>query len=204
MSEIQSLVSKSKKVALFFLRRFTGLQSRYYDCCPRSCCAFTGDHSDAESCPCGVSRYISLNERRIPRKQFCYLPLIPRLLIFYSNPLQSKLYQTYPTSLFDSQDQRQGWCDCWDDTLFREHVNSFRDPRHLILGFSMDDVQVVRQKTHDIWPLLLIQLNLPPKLRYKKRNLILLGVIPGPKQPSDFESFFQPMLEEFKRLEQGV
>ena len=205
MPEMPSpLVSKSKRAALFFLRHFTGLQPRYYDCCPRSCCAFTGDHSDAENCPCGVSRYISLNEKQISRKQFCYLPLISRLLIFYSNSLQSKLYQTYPMSLFDSQHQQGGWHDCWDGTLFREHVNSFQEPRHLVFGFFTDGVQVVRQKTHDIWPLLLIQLNLPPKVRYKKRNLILLGIIPGPKQPSDFESFFQPMLDEFKRLEQGV
>ena len=35
MPEMPSpLVSKSKRAALFFLRHFTGLQPRYYDCCP--------------------------------------------------------------------------------------------------------------------------------------------------------------------------
>jgi hypothetical protein len=34
--------------------------------------------------------------------------------------------------------------------------------------------------------------------------MILLGIIPGPKSPQDFESFLRPMLDEFNRLEKGI
>jgi len=68
----------------------------------------------------------------------------------------------------------------------------------------MDGVQVVRQKTHDVWPILLIQNNLPPDMRYKKDNLITVGIIPGPKQSYDFESFLHPLIDQFKRWKRGV
>jgi Transposase family tnp2 len=200
------LVSKSKKMAIRFLRQFTGLQPKYFDCCPQSCCAFTGDLSDNDICPCGISRYIvipAINRRQVaqPRKQFYYLPLIPRLLLYYSNATRSQLYQTYPASLLGNQ--FPGYRDCWDGSLYMEHMKN-RDPRHLVLIFFTDGVQAVRQKTHSVWPLMLIQPNLPPDIRYKKENLILVGIIPGPKHPSNLTSFLQPLIDEFKRLEQGV
>ena len=34
--------------------------------------------------------------------------------------------------------------------------------------------------------------------------MIVLGIIPGPRHPTDLASFFEPMLAEFKRLNDGV
>jgi hypothetical protein len=47
-------------------------------------------------------------------------------------------------------------------------------------------------------------MNLPPEIRYKKANLLCLGTIPGPKQPYGFESFLHPMLNELRRLKEGI
>ena len=55
-----------------------------------------------------------------------------------------------------------------------------------------------------MWPLLLINLNIPPSERFKEEHLILLGVIPGPNGPKDMNSFLHPMINEFKVLKEGV
>lgn len=53
-------------------------------------------------------------------------------------------------------------------------------------------------------PLLLLNLSLPIDQRVKRDNIILLGHIPGPKQPLDLDSFLRPMIEEFRLLNDGI
>jgi hypothetical protein len=146
-----SLIHTSKKSAFRILREFTGLQPKYFDCCVHSCYAFTGRISSLPKCPCGESRYTINRNPSVttqqPRKQFCYLPLIPRLLLYYSDRARSKIFQTYPRTVLDAEGD--GYKDSWSGSLFREHMKD-KDQRHLVFTFSMDGVQVVRQKTHDI------------------------------------------------------
>ena len=74
-----------------------------------------------------------------------------------------------------------GLRDFWDGALFKElkEKGLFRDYRDLGFVFSTDGVQLFKIRKFDIWPLLLINLNLPPNERVKKWNLILCGTIPG-------------------------
>ena len=51
---------------------------------------------------------------------------------------------------------------------------------------------------------LIIQ-NLPRRLRYQKENIVLVGVIPGPKEPKhSINSFLRQLVEELKEFWQGV
>ncbi|KAJ7159302.1 hypothetical protein C8R43DRAFT_881989, partial [Mycena crocata] len=71
-----------------------------YDCCPNSCCCYTGAYADLESCPfdCGEPRRNSAGR---PRSTFQYLPLIPRLVnLFQNNAMADKLdYRANYTSV---------------------------------------------------------------------------------------------------------
>lgn len=49
-----------------------------------------------------------------------------------------------------------------------------------------------------------MNLNMPPALRFKKRNMLLVGFIPGPNNPKDLESFLFPLVQEFLELQRGV
>jgi hypothetical protein len=49
-----------------------------------------------------------------------------------------------------------------------------------------------------------INLNLPPSIRFKRRNILLVGFTPGPNNPKEIDSFLWPLVEEFKKLERGV
>src|SRR6516165_3761339 len=69
--------------------------------------------------------------------------------------------------------------------------------------FSTDGVKLFNRGHFSVWPLLLVNLNLPPSVRFKEEKLILVGVIPGPRQPKDMNSFFRPLIDEFKILGSG-
>ena len=48
-------------------------------------------------------------------------------------------------------------------------------------------------------------MNLPRHLRYKRKNLILIGIIPGPSEPAhDINTILQPLVAELKDLWQGI
>ena len=46
--------------------------------------------------------------------------------------------------------------------------------------------------------------NLPPEERFKSENIILLGIIPGPSEPTDIDSFLCPLVDELMGLQHAV
>ncbi|KAJ7719690.1 hypothetical protein DFH07DRAFT_1067838 [Mycena maculata] len=61
------------------------VQPDWYNCCPNSCLAYTGHYADlTHCCFCAEPCFTPTNK---PRRLFCYLPVIPRLQAFFSNPL---------------------------------------------------------------------------------------------------------------------
>jgi hypothetical protein len=54
------------------------------------------------------------------------------------------------------------------------------------------------------WPILIINYNLHPRIRNRLKNVLCVGVIPGPKQCKDLNSFLVPLLNELLELEAGV
>ncbi|KIJ42791.1 hypothetical protein M422DRAFT_135101, partial [Sphaerobolus stellatus SS14] len=52
--------------------------------------------------------------------------------------------------------------------------------------------------------LIAVNLNLPPDIHCHVEEVFCLGVIPGPKQPKDFDSFLWPLFQEANELAMGV
>jgi hypothetical protein len=80
----------------------------------------------------------------------------------------------------------------------------FSDPRDIALGLSTDGFGPFKHRTKTAWPIILFNYNLPPEERFLKRNIISIGVIPGPKKPCDIDSFFWPLVQELVQLAIGV
>jgi hypothetical protein len=75
------------------------------------------------------------------------------------------------------------------------------------MGFSLstDGVKVFKTRSaFNIWPLMLVNLNLPPSVRYRRKNLLMVGFIPGPRNPKHLNSYLQPLIAEFIQLQQGI
>jgi hypothetical protein len=74
----------------------------------------------------------------------------------------------------------------------------------IALGLSTDGFGPFKHRTKTAWPVILFNYNLPPKERFLKKNIISVGVIPGPKKPGDLDSFLWLLVQELLQLELGV
>jgi hypothetical protein len=80
----------------------------------------------------------------------------------------------------------------------------FTSPRDIALQLCYDGFQVTKRKHHSTTPVIAINLNLPPEIRYHKESILLMAVIPGPKSYSNVDSFLQPLVDELLDLQEGV
>lgn len=187
------------------------------DCCVNSCMAFVKGPAEntleLDSCKyCGEMRYewygTSTGRRRRSRKTFLYNPLIPRLQVQYANKTRAATLQNYPLSLTTSPRPANDHAlqDFWDGSHYAtlKDKGLFDDNRTVAFQFSTDGVSLVRQKNFSLWPIILINYNLPPAERVKTRNIILLGFVPGPTHPKDIDSFLAPLVNKMLSLRHGV
>jgi len=58
-----------------------------------------------------------------------------------------------------------------------------------------------RTSTHNTWPIILSIYNLPPWLCQKRKYLLLIIIISGPKAPGiDIDVFLEPLMQEMETL----
>lgn len=189
-----------------------GIKPEIYHCCPNSCCCYVGPHANLQKCPYCEEPRFRANGRA--RKCFTYIPLIPRLQAFAANKSMAEQMQYRShghthvmgtmSDVFDGSHYR---------TLCRQQVtlghekyqhNYFADKRDIALGLSTDGFAPFKQRKHTAWPLIVFNYNLPPETRFHLSNILTLGVIPGPKNPVDSDSFIWPFVQEMFRLAKGV
>ncbi|ODQ54205.1 hypothetical protein SAICODRAFT_45375, partial [Saitoella complicata NRRL Y-17804] len=205
------------------LAAHTGIKAKVFDCCISSCVAFTGDLKDLEVCPCGEARKYQHTETKVsapvppgtfamadgrqdiprqqrssaelkPRSTFVYIPVIPRLAMQWASRERAQTMKTYVSTILRTR--FPGVRDFWDGHIYnklRRTGRCFQDVRDMAFLLCTDGVQLVKIKTHGVWPILLINLNLPPDQRYKQENMILVGIIPGPNEPTEIDTFLLPL-----------
>lgn len=164
-----------------------------------------------KNCPhCKEPRF---NEAGKPRKQFTYSPLVPRLVNLFKNTdyAQSMQYRAEYKSDPNSVNDVFGGSDY--ARLRAEHVTVdgktfahkfFDDPRDIALGLATDGFAPFRRRKNTCWPIIIINYNLPPDIRFHLSQILCVGVVPGPKKPKDFDSFLWPLVEELLALQAGV
>ena len=100
--------------------------------------------------------------------------------------------------------------DIYDGKVWKRFQNVFGSP-FLAAQFSyalmlnMDWYQPYSHTVSSVGVIYLAVMNLPHLMRYKLKNMLLIGIIPGPSEPShDIDTFLQPLVSELKDLWQGV
>lgn len=76
-----------------------------------------------------------------------------------------------------------------------------------ILGFliNIDWFQPFKDTCYSVGVIYAVIVNLPRDIRYKDQNVIIVGVIPGPKEPShDINSYLGPLVSELLELYSGL
>jgi hypothetical protein len=197
------------------VERLSGVKAIPYDCCINSCILFYGLYANDTKCRfCKEDRY---NVRGAPRKQFHYLPLIPRLLGMYLNRDLARLMKTHRHQWLVNGHEEDTMKDIYDSELYQDLLNRkievggdkserfyFEDEHDIALGISIDGFGPFKSRKATCWPLIAFNYNLPADIRFHKENIIPIAVIPGPKQARDMDSFFLPFAEECIKLETGI
>lgn len=97
--------------------------------------------------------------------------------------------------------------DIYDGKVWKELQQSgfFESPYNLAVTLNVDWFQPYRRVRDSVGVLYLCIANLPYYLRYKQENIILVGIIPGPKEPKlTINSYLEPLVDELKEFWSGV
>ena len=73
----------------------------------------------------------------------------------------------------------------------------------LSLIMNVDWFQPYKHTRHSVGAIYLSINNLPRHLRYKPCNILLTGLIPGPREPKDINPFIGPIVDELKAFLTG-
>ena len=193
-------------------RILSGLVTWQHHMCVKSCVGFTGPYANLEDCPrCGASRYrgdSSGGDKKIPQKIFTTFPLGPQLQARWKNPQTAKgmLYRWdttldllesrasgRPPTVLDDILSGEAYLKLAQDGTIRKHDT--------VLLLSVDGAQLYESKKSDCWIYIWILVDLSPDKRYKIRNILPGGVIPGPDSLQNIDSFMLPGLVHLSALQ---
>ena len=192
----------------------SGIVTWKHDMCFNTCIGFTGPFAELEDCPyCHEPRYdqreleASGGRKKVPRKAFTTFPLGPQIQARWRNyqTAQRMSYRRTKTQeeLFldrDADDYTYDDVFCGSDYL--EAVeNGVINDHDAIVMLSIDGAQLYRNKKSDCWMYIWIILDLSPEERYKIRNILPGGIIPGPGHPKNLDSFLFPGLAHVSALQ---
>ena len=118
--------------------------------------------------------------------------------------------------------KKQSHTDCctnlksiYDGNIWKEFFNVIESPsikfsfstNKYSFGFSLnvDWFQPYTHTTYSVGTIYITILNLPRFIRYKKENVILIGIIPGPREPKKhLNTFLQPLVDELQQFWNGI
>lgn len=145
--------------------------------------------------------------RFYPRLLFPVCSLISSLQVLLACPGFAELCEEWRIGHVTNSDQLN---DVFDGNIWNDFVDERGRPffsEHFTIGLmlNVDWFNPFVYNTYSCGVMFLSIMNLPRAIRYKRENIILLGLIPGPKEPSlSINSYLQPLVKELLVLWKGV
>ncbi|GJE88558.1 hypothetical protein PsYK624_046410 [Phanerochaete sordida] len=200
----------------------SGVSAIHEDMCVNTCIAFTGPFRDLDKCPeCGEDRFelrfTSTNSRtrtRVARRNFLTLPVGPQIQALYrtAEGAEAMRYRRDATAKLLSQLRSRSGDDplstvpgAFDDFIHGSEYLDAVDRGNIkdtdtVLLMSLDGAQLYQNKVSDCWIYLWVVLDHSPDVRYKKKHVLVGGIIPGPNKPKNVDSFLFPGLHHVSAL----
>ena len=93
----------------------------------------------------------------------------------------------------------------WKDFLDSDGDPYFSTAGNLGVMLNVDWFQPYKHTNHSCGVIYLVLMNLPREERFKPENVIIVGIIPGPKEPKgDINTFLKPLVDELIDFWDGV
>jgi hypothetical protein len=139
-----------------------------------------------------------------PKKEFVYNSVIQTLHRFFTRPSFAESIEAWrkrtPVEgmIFDVYDG-----DYWNQFKKEDEDASFvSKPKSLMFSLNVDWFNPTKTMQYSIGAIYLVVNNLPRDQRFKRQNMILVGLMPGPKEPktSEINHFLRPLVDELLDL----
>ena len=92
----------------------------------------------------------------------------------------------------------------WKEFQSEQYNHYLNFPGNLLLSLNVDWFQPFSHTQYSVGVIYLVVLNLPREERYKMENIILVGIIPGPKEPKlTLNSYLAPLVLELENAYHG-
>jgi len=189
-----------------------GLNYEAIHACPKGHMLFRGQYAKADKCHiCQSSRYLKRGKSLIPAKVLRHFPIAPRLLRMYKIQKIAEL-QTWTANNQspDGKVRHTGDSKQWKHIDENPHLfNDFgKEARNIRLGLSLDGMSPFNDKnnTYSLWPVTLLNYNLPPWMVTKRFFVMLALLIPGPDSvvAANVDVFLAPLIDDLLELYRGI
>ena len=137
-----------------------------------------------------------------PRKVYCYASVVESLKsILERDGILQSCEHWRGRSVIDGI-----MGDVYDGRVWQEFVDYngslfFSSPNNLGLMLNIDWFNPFKHSPYSVGAIYLVLLNLPRSQRFKLENMILVGIIPGPTEPSlHLNSYLDPLVDELNFL----
>ena len=155
------------------------------------------------SCGAQLLKEVTLkcgSKKLYPHKVYCCTSIIESLRV-----LVKRLDFTAHCELWRQREVRsvaQVVCDVFDGRIWRDFQN-FNDvpflasPQNYAFMLNVDWMQPFKHTIYSVGVMYLVLMNLPRSERFKPKNVILVGVIPGPSEPRlNINTYLSPLVDE--------
>lgn len=140
-----------------------------------------------------------------PKALYCYQSLIHSLESMLQHPnfitkCESWRFRNTSNVLRDVYDGQ-----IWKDFMNYNGQPFLALPYNFMLSLNVDWFEPFKRTTHSTGVMYMCIQNLPRNERFLSENVILIGVIPGPREPKlTINSFLEPLVKELQHLWKGV
>jgi hypothetical protein len=182
--------------------------------CPNDCILYRGTkHKILEACPvCKALRYkIRRDDDRgapegtppkmmkVLTKVMWYFPIIPRLKRLFRNNENAKLMTWHKSECKQDHMLRHPADGSQWRKIDRKYKDFAEESRNIRFGLSIDGFNPFGEFSsgHSTWPMTLCMFNLPSWMCMKRKFIMMLVLIQGPKQPgNDIDVYLRPLVDE--------
>ncbi|XP_067230067.1 uncharacterized protein [Chanodichthys erythropterus] len=152
------------------------------------------------------AKYSNGKEYVDPIRSYCYKSVVQSLEELVKRPgfeekceewRKRKIPEGVLGDVYDGQ--------IWQDYQYVNGEPFLAEPNNLALMLNVDWFQPFKDAPYSVGAIYLVVLNLPREDRFKEENMILVGLIPGPKEPSlNINAFLDPLFDELQELWHGM
>lgn len=115
------------------------------------------------------------------------------------------MIQTHSNHIIDYvKRERSSWpiCDIYESNIYKKTVECNVGQTILPYTISVDGAKIFNSSKSSLWPIQLTQGYLPPSIRFRRENMLIVGLFCGDAKP-DMSTIMLPFAKEMRTLQQN-